>query len=342
LDDILNMNSCPEGLSRDVALVRSTLEEVGFLINDKKSETDPTQRLEFLGLMLVTAHLTLALTVAKKEALLRTCKKLLASREVALWDLASLLGNFNWATAAVPFAQANLRNIQNFYISHTKTAGGNLGVKTILSDEAKEDLDWWIRQLDKSMGKSFLTSDPDLVLFSDASMTGWGATDSNCSTGGKWSSYDVGRHINELELLAAFSALQYFANSSGNCSIRLNIDNTTAVAHINKSGGTRSPQLLEIALKIAKWSERRNILLDAKYLPGTLNIVADMESRRSFQDSGDWHLNRTIFQKIWERWHPKIDLFALPWNAQLPEFVCYCCDPCGMDDRCLLTQLEVH
>ena len=85
------------------------------------------------------------------------------------------------------------------------------------------------------------------MLFSDASMTGWGATDSNCSTGGKWSSYDVGRHINELELLAAFLALQYFANSSRNCSIRLNIDNTTAVAHINKSGGTRSPQLLEIA-----------------------------------------------------------------------------------------------
>ena len=47
---------------------------------------------------------------------------------MALWDLASLLGNLNWATAAVPFAQANLRNIQNFYISLTKSAGGNLGV----------------------------------------------------------------------------------------------------------------------------------------------------------------------------------------------------------------------
>ena len=143
------------------------------------------------------------------------------------------------------------------------------------------------------------------MLFSDASMTGWGATDSNCSTGGKWSSYDVGRHINELELLPAFLALQYFANSSRNCSIRQNIGNTTAVAHINKSGGTRSPQLLEIALKIAKWSEVRNINLEAKYLPGVHNIVADMESRRSFQDRGDWQLNRMIFQKIWERWHQK-------------------------------------
>jgi hypothetical protein len=109
-----------------------------------------------------------------------------------------------------------------------------------------------------------------------------GATDNFCSTGGKWSKQDTGHHINELELLAAFLALQYFASASRNCSIRINIDNTTAVAHINKSGGTRSPHLLEIALKITKWSEVRNINLEEKYLPGALNIVADMESKRSF------------------------------------------------------------
>ena len=67
LNDILILNSCPEGLARDVASVRSTLEEAGFLINGKTSETDPTQRLEFLGLMLEKVHLTLALTEAKKK-----------------------------------------------------------------------------------------------------------------------------------------------------------------------------------------------------------------------------------------------------------------------------------
>ena len=36
-------------------------------------------------------------------------------------------------------------------------------------------------------------------------------------------------------------------------------------------------------------------MLVAKYLLGALNIVADTESRRSFQDSEDWHLNRMIF-----------------------------------------------
>jgi hypothetical protein len=327
LDDILIMNSDRDDLCRDVEIVISTLEEAGFIINVQKSESEPTQSIEFLGLIVDTVHSTLALTPGKKEAVLKACKSLLSSREVALWDLASLLGNFNWATAAVPFAQANLRNIQNLYIYHSKMAGGNLGVKTTLTEDAKTDLNWWVRHLEQETGKSFLTADPDLVLCSDASMTGWGATDNFCSTGGKWPKQDTGRHINELELLAAFLALQYFASASRNCSIRINMDNTTAVAHINKSGGTRSPHLLEIALKIAKWSEVRNINLEAKYLPGVLNIVADMESRRSFQDRGDWQLNRMIFQKIWERWHPKIDLFALQWNAQLPEFVCWHPDP---------------
>ena len=101
-------------------------------------------------------------------------------------------------------------------------------------------------------------------------MTGWGATDGYCSTGGKWSNQDTERHINELELLAAFLALQYFASASRNCFIRINIDNTTAVAHINKSGGTISPHLLEIALKIAKWSELRNLNVEANIYQGLL------------------------------------------------------------------------
>ena len=54
----------------------------------------------------------------------------------------------------------------------------------------------------------------------------------------------------------------------------------------------------EIALKIAKWSELRNINVEAKNLPGALNIVADMESRRSFQDRGDWQLNHPIFRDL--------------------------------------------
>jgi hypothetical protein len=64
------MNSCMIDLTRDVAEVKSTLEEAGFIINVKKFDTVPNQRLEFLGLILNTVHLILALTEVKKR---RSC-----------------------------------------------------------------------------------------------------------------------------------------------------------------------------------------------------------------------------------------------------------------------------
>jgi hypothetical protein len=42
LDDILIMNSDRDDLTRDVEIVKSTLEEVVFFINAQKSETEPT------------------------------------------------------------------------------------------------------------------------------------------------------------------------------------------------------------------------------------------------------------------------------------------------------------
>jgi hypothetical protein len=107
LDDILIMNSDRHDLTRDIEVVKSTLEEAGFIINIQKLKTVPTQSIEFL------IHSTLALTRGKKEAVMQACKKILCKQEVALWDLGSLFGNFNWAIVAVPFAQANLRNIKN-------------------------------------------------------------------------------------------------------------------------------------------------------------------------------------------------------------------------------------
>jgi hypothetical protein len=57
-------------------------------------------------------------------------------------------------------------------ISHLRTAFENLGVKTTLPEKAKADLNWWFSHLDQSIGKYFITGDPDLVLFLDASIAG--------------------------------------------------------------------------------------------------------------------------------------------------------------------------
>ena len=89
------------------------------------------------------------------------------------------------------------------------------------------------------------------------------------------------KHINELELIAAFNSLRSFAASSVNCSVELKLDNTTAVSYINRQSGCKSQDLCAVALKMAEWCETRSIGLHAVYLPGTLNFIADRESRRA-------------------------------------------------------------
>jgi hypothetical protein len=99
-------------------------------------------------------------------------------------------------------------------------------------------------------------------------------------TGGPWITADTNRHIIELELLSAFNGIKCFASSAHRSTVEINIDNTTAVAYINKKEGTRSSPLCSIVLEINTWCEEREVDLHAVFLPGESNFVADAESRK--------------------------------------------------------------
>ena len=68
---------------------------------------------------------------------------------------------------------------------------------------------------------------------------GGGATADNTSIGGRWSPEESQQHINVLELKAAYLAVQAFTRNRKPppAHILLRMDNTTAVAYLNKRGG---------------------------------------------------------------------------------------------------------
>lgn len=85
--------------------------------------------------------------------------------------------------------------------------------------------------------------EPNLVIFSNASLSGWGAV-MNCSKArGSWVTEGRNMHINELELLAALFGLMSFANNARSISIYLVMGNVTAVNYVNKPGGSKSDKL---------------------------------------------------------------------------------------------------
>lgn len=134
-------------------------------------------------------------------------------------------------------------------------------------------------------------------------------------------------HINYLELLTVDLALNKLASELKNCQILLRIDNTTAISYINKMGGVRHLKYHNLATKIWKWAEKRNIFLFASYIPSKDNVEADALSRLKNQD-GEWELASYAFDRIIRvLGKPEIDLFATHLNKKCDRFVSWFPEP---------------
>ena len=120
---------------------------------------------------------------------------------------------------------------------------------------ARVDLEWWLANLTSVNGKQFFPKVPDVEICSDACLSGWGSVCNGVTARGPWTRSDSAKHINELELLGALFALESFLGDARELSVRLYLDNTTAVCYINKNGGTRSLALSSAAIRLTEFCE---------------------------------------------------------------------------------------
>ena len=67
--------------------------------------------------------------------------------------------------------------------------------------------------------------------------------------------------INYRELLAVKLALVRLANNLKDCQILLRVDNTTAIAYINRMGGTKYKNYNRLTKEIWQWAEEKHIFL---------------------------------------------------------------------------------
>ena len=151
---------------------------------------------------------------------------------------------------------------------------------------------------------------PQHQITTDASLLGWGA-EHGVSTGGSWTHVKAQHHINYLEMLAIYLALQTFAKSWVNTDIHLMCDNTTAMHIVNHMGTSHSDSCHSLAKDIWEWCMARDIWVSVAHIPGKQNLVADFESRRN-QREAEWQLNIAALQNALSKinFQPHIDLFA--------------------------------
>ena len=237
IDDMLLMASSSKLLTEQVYSTLFLFDNTGFIINNKKSLLEPTQETEFLGMLINSVRLGISLPGGKIKNIRQEAQKLFNHLRSSAHLLAQLIGKLNATTPPLQMAPLFCRSLQRCVKQALESNSQNYQSLVQLSPQAVEDLQWWILHLSTWNGKSLITQQASLTITSDASLQGWGATCNGIRTRGPWSPQEQTLHINCLELLAATLAIQSFAKEKSGITILLKIDNTTAVAYINRIGG---------------------------------------------------------------------------------------------------------
>lgn len=326
IDDILILGktyiACVENTQKVIRL----LETLGFVINYKKSTLIPTRTCQYLGFILNSRDLSLELTEKKKEKI----GNLLGQFKVNQWykvrDIAQLLGVLTAASPAVAYSQLYTKRLEREKFLALTFNGNDFEGKMYFKEILIEDLEWWKNNILIGVNP-FRTYNYVLEIFSDSSLTGWGAHSEGKSTYGFWNAEERKWHINYLELLAAFFALKSFASKLVKSEILLRIDNTTALAYVNKMGGVKFDHLSQLARKIWQWCEMRKLWITAAYIPSKENYEADIASRQINIDT-EWEIAEDEFRKINNKFGPfSVDLFASRLNAKCSRYYSRFPDP---------------
>lgn len=329
LDDLLCINNNYWSCLSTANSVIDILEKLGFVINYEKSVLIPSKHCRYLGMIINTSEMILELPREKRDKISVMLNTLSKKSQISIRDFAKFLGTLTAACPAVAYGWTYTKIFErDKYLALLKYE--DYDTKMHIGRHLQTDFQWWARNIQNTFNP-IRTGNFEIEIFTDASLTGWGSVCNDEVARGHWSATESKNHINYLELLAAYLGLKSFCESLSNTEILLRIDNTTAIAYINKMGGIQFPHLNQIAREIWQWCEARNLYIFASYIKSKENVEADKASRHSNIDT-EWDLNGKCFQKLLNKFgQPKIDLFASRLNKKCNMYVSWKRDPEAFD-----------
>jgi len=328
IDDTFLLGSNYQECQQNTNDTAELLERLGFIIHPEKSVKVPTQELVFLGFILNSVSMTIKLTSKKIEKIKGKIDCIRQKLRYTIRDVAEIVGIMVSYSVAVPLGILHTKFLEIDKIKALKECKGQFDAYMKLSDISLDDLNWWYNNVSIASAP-IVRNTPTVELTTDASGLGWGAVFKDFSTGGHWSQQDLrhGININFLELHAVMLGLKCCIGHFKGKTVKINIDNTTAVACINNFGSTHSEVCNMETREIWKFASENNIWLIAGHLAGKLNVIADKESR-TIRDETEWMLNEKLFQKLTDIYFkPSIDLFASRLNFQINRYVSWKPDP---------------
>ena len=329
IDDCFLVNPDEASLRDDIAFVIHVFNSAGLTINYTKSLLVPTRAMDFLGFSIDTNVMTVSPASKIVQKITSMGVSLLNRRQVSVQDLASFIGLCVSTMDGNKYGRLHYRSLEKQKNAVLYSTQGGYDARLKLNDRSRAQVAWWIDNV-AHVFRPIFCPPVDQVMYTDASTEGWGVHMSHTETGGRWSGADheSAPHINSLELLAVLLALRsYEGYLKTKSHLQIMIDNTTAVAYVNKMGGAHSLACDAIAQQIWAWAIEHQTWLSASHIAGVLNTAADRRSR-VFTDNTEWELSEEAFALVTRHFgFPEVDLFASRLNHKLPMYMSWEHDP---------------
>ena len=160
-----------------------------------------------------------------------------------------------------------------------------------LSHAAMRDLQWWARLSNNPHVGRVLWKQVGAVVFTDASMSGWGAAwTRQVLASGFFDGQHEGACINELDFLAAIYLLRSFVWHARQRSVEL-VTESKVTEFVVRNMTSRSPRLLARLRELRQLCKDEGVVISTHHIPSVLNTWADRLSRHC--DSHGWELPPT-------------------------------------------------
>ena len=328
LDDWLLLAASADEAQRATTCLLSLCSNLGIRVNWEKSSLTPEQEKTFLGMVIRSPLLRVFPTQARIRGIQDLLHSFLSCPSPPAAHWMRLLGHMSSLIHLVPGSRRRMRLLQ-IQLNHQWDRRSMTEDHPVSWDaHSRLDLDWWLEDKNLGQGQPLQFAVPDLLLYTDASTVGWGASLLQESVSGLWDIQERSLHINVLELRAIRLGLHHFTGVVKDSVVAVFSDNTTALAYLSREGGTHSTLLNLEARQILDWAECHSVTILTQFVRGSVNVVADCLSRRHQVLSTEWTLHMDVCHQLWRVWgYPTVDLFATRLNFRIPNFVSPFQDP---------------
>ncbi|KAL0152766.1 hypothetical protein M9458_052489 [Cirrhinus mrigala] len=257
-------------------MVLNHLAQLGLRVNWEKSKLSPAQRISFLGVELDSVSMSARLSPERAQSVLRCVATLRCGSAVPLKQVQRLLGHMASSAAVTPLGLMHMRPLQHWLHTRVPRWAWHRGTFRVnITPSCRQTLSPWTDIMFLRSGVPLEQVSRRIVVTTDASKTGWGATCNGQAASGVWTGPRLFWHINCLELLAVLLALRRFRPMIQGKHVLVRSDNTATVAYINHQGGVRSFRMSQLARHLLLWSQHRLKSLRATHIPGEANRMAD-------------------------------------------------------------------